>query len=139
MATQGDKDYIKRPERADDPAEQDGGDVNEAADLSTAQTAGSRNVRANEYDGVKHNTEPYGSTQSAGAEQNDTGHAVGITSKKLSEEIGAAKHVETHQHRGNEGAFADNVREASTDDSKLPRKMAEKVETVNVSTGTVNK
>lgn len=138
MATEGDKDYLKRAERTDDPAGQDGGDTDEAADLQDAQTAGNRSDRATEYSGVKHNTEPYGSTQTAGAEQKDTGHAVGITSKKLSEEIGAEGYVKPQTPKGNEGAFGDSVREASTE-GDLPKGEAKKIETVNVNTMTTNK
>lgn len=151
MATEGDKNYIKRPERSSDPAEQqgdadagakdqvDGYDMDLADNLQDGQTAGSKNVRANEYDGVKHNTEPYGQDQTAGAEQKDFGHTVGITSKKLSEEKGAESYVKPHQHKGNEGAFGDNVREENAEPGDLPSAKAERIETVNVSTGRVNK
>ena len=142
MATEGDKDYIKRSDRGVDPTadEQSGteDDAQESSDLAEAQTAGSRNVRSTEYAGVKHNTEPYGSTQTAGAEQKDTGHAVGITSKKLSEEIGAEGYVKPQPSKGNEGAFGDDVREASTE-GDLPKSEAEKIETVEVSTMTPHK
>ena len=142
MATEKDQDYLKRTDRGVDPVadEQDGteaeGDTNDV--LAGGQAAASRNVRATEYSGVKHNTEPYGSTQTAGAEQKDTGHAVGITSKKLSEEVGAAGYVKPGKPKGNEGAFADDVREASTE-GDLPKGEAEKIGTVEVSTMTPHK
>ncbi len=149
MATESDKNYIKRAERGSDPAEQqgdadaetkdavDGFDMGLAGELQGGQTAGTRNDRATEYSGNKHNTEPYGADQTAGAPQHDTGHAVGITSKKLSEELGADSYVKPHTPKGNEGAFGDDLNKAEAGD--LPKGKAETIETVEVSTMTPHK